>query len=80
MLILNRRVGEAIRIDDDIRVVVLANDGNRVRLGIEAPSSVGILREEIVDTIAEENRRAGDVSAAEEWLRRLDDDEESATG
>ncbi len=59
MLILNRRQGEAILIDGGIRVVVLAADSGGVRLGIEAPASVGIVREEIAERIAEENRRAG---------------------
>lgn len=59
MLILSRKPGDAILIDGGIRVVVLAADSGGVRLGIEAPPSVGIVREEIVDRIADENRRAG---------------------
>jgi carbon storage regulator len=59
MLILTRAPGEAICIEGGIRVVVLKSDGKNVRLGIEAPSDVTVLREEIVDRIAEENRRAG---------------------
>ena len=47
MLILSRRPGDAILIDGGIRIVVLASDQRTVRLGIEAPSKVGILREEI---------------------------------
>ncbi|NJD18868.1 MAG: carbon storage regulator, partial [Gemmatimonadetes bacterium] len=59
MLILNRKPGEAILIDGGIRLVVLESDGGGVRLGIEAPMSVGIVREEVAQRIAEENRRAG---------------------
>ncbi len=59
MLILSRKPGEAILVDGGIRIVVLGADASSVRLGIEAPSSVGIVREEIVERIAEENRRAG---------------------
>jgi len=59
MLILTRRAGEAILIDGGVRIVVLGTDGGGVRLGIEAPSSVGIVREEVVQRIAEENARAG---------------------
>ncbi len=59
MLILSRKPGQAILIDGDIRVVVLGVEGGGVRLGIEAPSSVGIVREEIAVDIAEENVRAG---------------------
>lgn len=48
MLILSRRPGDAILIDGGIRIVVLASGQRCVRLGIEAPAQVGIVREEIV--------------------------------
>lgn len=47
MLILSRRVGEEIVIDGNIRVIVTAIVGNRVRLGIIAPPSVQVDRDEI---------------------------------
>jgi len=49
MLILTRRANERIFIGDGIAVVVLGIENNRVKLGIEAPANVSILREEIVD-------------------------------
>lgn len=49
MLVLTRRVGEEIVIGDDIRVTVLEVRGQQVRLGIVAPQSVRVLREEIVN-------------------------------
>jgi carbon storage regulator len=49
MLVLSRKVGERIRINDEIVVTVLAVVGSRVRVGIEAPSSVTILREELYE-------------------------------
>ena len=58
MLILSRRPGDAIVIDGGIRIVVLASDKRGVRIGIEAPPSVSIVREEIVAQVASENRRA----------------------
>lgn len=58
MLILSRKPGDAVVIGDGIRVVVIESDRRGVRLGIEAPSDVSILREEIVEAIADENRRA----------------------
>lgn len=67
MLILTRKPGDAIVIDGGIRIVVLGVDARGVRLGIEAPSSVGIVREEILMEIAAENRRAV-ASAPPEWL------------
>jgi carbon storage regulator len=68
MLILSRRPGDAILIDGEIRVVVLACDQRGVRLGIEAPATVGIVREEIVAQIADENRRASNAAAAT-WVK-----------
>jgi carbon storage regulator CsrA len=47
MLILSRKPGDAILIDGGIRIVVLASDRRGVRLGIEAPAMIGIVREEI---------------------------------
>lgn len=73
MLILTRRTGEAILIDGGVRIVVLETDGNGVRLGIEAPASVGILREEVVERIAEENIRAGATEEARQWFSSLGD-------
>jgi len=58
MLILQRRPDEAVLIGDDIRVVILQSDGGGVRIGIEAPSDVSILREEIVDEVRSETVRA----------------------
>lgn len=71
MLILSRRPGDAIIIGDGIRIVVLACDRRGVRLGIEAPAEVGILREEIVQQIAEENRRANATPERSDWLSLL---------
>ena len=68
MLILSRKAGDAIIIGDGIRVVVLAVDRRGVRLGIEAPAEVSILREEIVEQIAEENRRANATPDRSDWL------------
>jgi carbon storage regulator len=50
MLILSRRPGDAILIDGGIRIVVLASDRRGVRLGIQAPPMIGIVREEIAGT------------------------------
>lgn len=47
MLILTRNTGDALRIDDDIEVVILAVKGNQVRIGINAPKDVEVHREEI---------------------------------
>jgi len=61
MLILTRRPGDAIVIDGGIRIVVLEADARGVRIGIEAPPNVGIVREELLTEIAAENQRAAAV-------------------
>ncbi|VEI04982.1 carbon storage regulator CsrA [Kurthia zopfii] len=63
MLVLSRKVGESIMIGDDIKtgklkVKVIAVDGDQVKLGIEAPRSVKVDREEVFEAIQQENRDA----------------------
>ena len=50
MLGLTRRIGETLRIADDILVTIVDVKGNQVRLGIDAPADVTVLREELVQT------------------------------
>ena len=56
MLILNRRPGQGIRIGDAIYITVVGVDGQIVRLGLEAPASYKILREELWRSIADDNK------------------------
>lgn len=51
MLILTRRIGETLKIGDDIDLVVLGIKGNQVRIGINAPKDVSVHRKEIYDRI-----------------------------
>ena len=55
MLILTRRVGETVMIGDSITVTVLRVKGNQVRLGVNAPKSVSVQREEIFHRIEHES-------------------------
>jgi carbon storage regulator len=55
VLILTRRVGEIVMIGDSITVTVLRVKGNQVRLGVNAPKSVSVQREEIFHRIKREN-------------------------
>jgi carbon storage regulator len=59
MLILTRRVGEAVMIGDDVNITVLGVKGNQVRLGINAPRSVAVHREEIYQRIKREQAGEG---------------------
>jgi len=47
MLVLSRKLNESIVIDGDIRVTVVSVHGNQVRLGVQAPQSVPVFREEL---------------------------------
>jgi carbon storage regulator len=58
MLVLRRKVGEAIVLNGVITVYVLAVEGERVKLGINAPPDVVIVRQELLDAVAQENRAA----------------------
>ena len=51
MLILTRRVGEALMVGDDTKIVVLGVKGSQIRLGINAPKNIVVHREEIFDKI-----------------------------
>ena len=63
MLILTRKVGERLIIGDDIAVTVLSVKGNQVRVGVQAPSSIAVHREEIYDRIQNERNGQKVVSA-----------------
>ncbi len=60
MLLLSRRVGESIMIGDDVSILVTNVHGNQVRLGITAPESVPVHREEIYEKIKNEKLNTED--------------------
>lgn len=53
MLLLSRKVGQSVVINDDILVTIIAVDRNRVQIGIKAPGYVPIFRREIVERMIE---------------------------
>ena len=65
MLIITRRAGERIMVGDDVVVEVMEIVGNSVRVGIRAPRSVPVYREEIYTAGRDENRAAADASSVE---------------
>jgi carbon storage regulator len=69
MLILSRREGETIVIDGHIRVTVMEVRGDQVRIGIDAPRSVSVHRQEVFDQISKANEQASAVSTDD--VRRL---------
>jgi|MGYP003341828344 carbon storage regulator len=58
MLVLTRRRGEGVTIGPDIRVIVLGMKGGQVRLGIEAPHTIEVHRDEVYARIQDENQLA----------------------
>jgi len=66
MLILTRRVGETLMIGDEVTVTVLGVKGNQVRIGVNAPKTVSVHREEIYDRIQREKNGEAPLGSAED--------------
>ncbi len=60
MLILSRRLGERIVIGEDVVISVVEVRGDQVKLGIDAPRNVKVYRQEVFDSIQQENLRAAE--------------------
>ncbi|GAC1457542.1 MAG: hypothetical protein PVSMB8_14260 [Vulcanimicrobiaceae bacterium] len=58
MLVLSRKLNQAIMIGDDVRIVVVSVDRDTVKLGIEAPRSIPVHRSEVYEEIQKTNRAA----------------------
>ena len=65
MLVLTRKLGESIAIDDHIKIVVVQIKGKQVRLGIKAPKETKIHREEVYKAIQDQNIEASQVDIAD---------------
>jgi carbon storage regulator len=63
MLVLTRKLGESIAIDDHIKIRVVQIKGKQVRLGIEAPKDTKIHREEVYLAIQEQNQKSVNISS-----------------
>ena len=61
MLVLSRQRDETIMIGDDIEITVVDIRGDKVRLGISAPTQISVHRKEVYDAIQQENRKAAKV-------------------
>ncbi len=58
MLIISRKINEKIKIGDDIEITIISIDKNQVKIGIEAPKKISILRSELLENVKEENIKA----------------------
>ena len=71
MLVLRRKPGEAVMIGDNIEVQVLGVEGDTVKLGFTAPQNIQILRKELMESILQENLKAGKNQLDQEQLLHL---------
>ncbi len=70
MLILSRKVDERIKIGDDISITIIGISGDQVKIGVEAPKSVKVFRQEVFEAIQTENKAAA-TSPSEDALKNL---------
>lgn len=75
MLVLTRKTEDKIKIGDNIIVTVLEVDGGNVKIGIDAPREIQILRMEVVEQIKQENiesasKEINDIKEAAELIKR----------
>lgn len=63
MLVLTRKLGESIAIDDHIKIRVVQIKGKQVRIGIEAPKDTKIHREEVYAAIQDQNTQSAQVTS-----------------
>ncbi|MDH3717393.1 MAG: carbon storage regulator CsrA [Planctomycetota bacterium] len=70
MLVLSRQRDESIMIGDNIVVTIVDVRGDKVRLGIEAPTEIPVHRQEVYEAIQRENRRASQLQPKD--VKQLD--------
>ena len=68
MLILQRKAGQSLRIGENITVTIVAVENNRVRIAIDAPTDISILRSELIEAIAANQEAVMQDTAANELL------------
>ncbi len=78
MLVLTRKIGESISIDDNIKITVVQIKGKQVRIGIDAPKETKIYREEVYTAIQDENRAA--VESMKTDFKKIKSDKFGNTG
>ncbi len=70
MLALSRKVNESIMIGNDVKVTILEIKGDQIKIGITAPKSIPVYREEVYIQIKEANKEAAS-DAVQENLKKL---------
>ncbi|MEG1630637.1 MAG: carbon storage regulator CsrA [Hydrogenoanaerobacterium sp.] len=69
MLVLSRKAGESVYIGDDIKITVVEFVGDKIKIGIEAPKSMTVLREELYQTLSTNKQATENVNS--QLLREL---------
>lgn len=71
MLILSRKKGQSLMINDNIEIVISAIDGDQVKIGINAPANVKIYRKEVIEAIQQSNKEAMASQVSLDSLRKM---------
>ena len=79
MLILQRKAGQSLRIGENITVTIVAVENNRVRIAIDAPTDISILRSELIEAIAANQEAVMQDTAADELLALISGKQEGGT-
>ena len=58
MLVMTRKKNESIIINENIEIIILDCDSQRVKIGIQAPKSIKIIRKEVIEAVKSENKQA----------------------
>jgi len=69
MLVITRQPGDSILIGEDVKVIILEVSGDKIKIGIEAPRSVRIMRSEVLDT--EKSNLEAELSGGAQALESL---------
>lgn len=65
MLVLSRKIGESLMIGNEVTVTVVELRGDQVRLGVQAPRSVQVYREEVYEQVSRQNRAAAEMQVGD---------------
>jgi carbon storage regulator len=71
LLILTRKKGQSIILNNNIEIIITAVEGDQVKVGINAPQEVNILRKEVYEAVQESNKEAVQTMASLEVLKKL---------
>jgi len=83
MLVISRKINEKVKIGNDIEIVILSIDKNQVKIGIEAPKEIAILRSELIENIKNENIKASkniDLTTLKNFSKVINENKSSRKG